>query len=95
MDGLGVGSVGRSSVDTIVIPLRVLNFQQVVRITMQIVVRMNPDLNKKSIVAEDIIVIVENGGKSHLGIYFRQPRYKKKCPPSAVVLSRILRVHWW
>ena len=62
MAGLGVGSVGRSSVDNIVILLRVLNFQQVVRIMIQIVVRMNQDLNKKSIVAEDIIVIVERGG---------------------------------
>ena len=52
----------KSSADSIVIPLRVLNFQQVVRIMMQTVVRMNQDLNKKSIVAVDIIVIVERGG---------------------------------
>jgi hypothetical protein len=64
VENLGVGSVERSSVDSIVIPLRVLNFQQVVIIMMQTVVRMNQDLNKKSIVAEDITVIVGNGGKS-------------------------------
>jgi len=62
VDVLGVGNVEKSSVDNIVIPLRVLNFQQVVRIMIQVAVEMNQDLNKKSIVAEGIIVIVERGG---------------------------------
>ena len=62
MDSLGVGSVGRSSVDSIVIPLRVLNFQQVVRIMMQTVVRMNQDLKWRSTVAAGITVIAGNGG---------------------------------
>ena len=62
MDDHGVGNVVKSSVDTIAIPLRVLNFQQVVRIMIQTVVRMNQDLNKKRIVVVDIIVIVERGG---------------------------------
>jgi hypothetical protein len=70
VDSLGVGSVGRSSVDSIVIPLRVPNFQQVVRIMMQTVVRMNQDLNKKNIVAEDIIVIVEKGGNYYNAFIF-------------------------
>ena len=73
MDDLGVGSVGRSSVDNIVIPLRVLNFQQVVRIMMQTVVRMNQDLNKKSIVAGDIIIIVEKGGNLLHNIHLLDP----------------------
>jgi len=64
VDGLGVGSVEKSSVDNIAILLRVPNFQQVVRIMIQVAVEMNQDLNKKSIVAEDIIVIVENDGKT-------------------------------
>ena len=59
---LGVGNVVKSSVHNIVIPLQVLNFQQVVRIMMQTVVRMNQDLNKKSIVVGVIIVTVERGG---------------------------------
>ena len=62
MENLGVGSVERSSVDSITILLPVLNFQQVVRIMIQTVVRMNQDLNKKSIVAGGIIVIAVKGG---------------------------------
>lgn len=62
MAGLGAGSVVKNSVDSIVIPLRVLNFQQVARIMIQAAVGMNQDLNKKSIVAVVIIVTVERGG---------------------------------
>ena len=61
MENLGVGSVERSSVDSIMILQLVLNFQQLVIIMIQTAVRMNQDLNKKNTVAEGIIVIVVNG----------------------------------
>ena len=62
MENLGVGSVERSSVDSIMILLLVLNFQQVVIIMIQAAVRMNQDLNKKTTVAGVIIVIAVKGG---------------------------------
>ena len=62
MENLGVGSVERSSVDSIMILQLVLNFQQVVIIMIQAAVRMNQDLNKMSIAVVGIIVIAGNGG---------------------------------
>ena len=62
MENLGVGSVERSSVDSIMILQLVLNFQQVVIIMIQAAVRMNQDLNKMSIAVVGIIVIAVKGG---------------------------------